>query len=347
MVKLRGKIFYYLVSGLGFYSLWFLFKLGGMPNLKLALFSTGIDVLITYCALYLTVEILLPKHIPGIRYSRFAVGFLLIVLIAGSVMILAQLKLMGSSVFSYRKNIAKYQEHYFYWFWSDLVFGSYFLVAFISLAGCAMRLIVRSAQSDKMMEKLEKEKIASELIMLRQQINPHFLFNSINTLYYKIEKSNGGARNILEKLSDLLRYQLYECDQPTTAIEKEMKFLMDYIHLQAERLTHEVKLTSRGLDKLSGFQISPYLLAPLIENCFKHTPVNPKGSYIHIECNADNDYFWLSTENTSDTAGEPMQQGIGLTNILKRLQLVYPERHKLELDKSGGKFKVNLQLNIK
>src|SRR5471030_3417288 len=134
-----------------------------MPDFKQAIPSTAIDVIFSVIALFITVKILLPKYIYKEKYLVFSIMFLVLVLFFGSIIILSQLKLLGSSVFSYKKNIVKYYEHFFYWFWSDLIFGSYFLVTFISLLGCSIRLAFDRVIEGKKMETLEKEKLLSEL----------------------------------------------------------------------------------------------------------------------------------------------------------------------------------------
>jgi two-component system LytT family sensor kinase len=345
-MRIYRKKVYYLGFAIGFYILWFLFKLGGMPDFKQAIPSTAIDVAISLLCLYLNVEYLLPRLVYKRKYGYFILLFILMILSAGSVLVLAQLKLMGSSVFSYRRNIQKYQEHFFYWFWSDLIFGSYFLVAFISFAGGAIRLVFDRIISEREMEVLKNQKMSSELMMLKHQINPHFLFNALNTIYYKIDKSNLTARKILEQFSSLLRYQLYECNVPAVLVEKEMEFLQHYIEVQAQRLNGGISITCRGLKDVKGFEISPYLLVPLVENCFKHVSASEPNSHILIECGVKEHFFWLYTENSSTSEMGKNDNGIGLANISKRLGIIYPEKHILRIDNQNNLFKVKLELNV-
>ena len=140
---------YYLVFGGLFFSFWLLFKVGGMPMIPIALLSTAIDVSVTMGALVITVEILLPRLAVHRRIGLFVGWFLLLVLLGGTVIILSQLRLMGHSLFTYQKDVARYHEHYFYWFWADLVFGSYFLVFLVSVVGAAIRLAIGKLQSLK------------------------------------------------------------------------------------------------------------------------------------------------------------------------------------------------------
>jgi two-component system LytT family sensor kinase len=347
MMKIYKRKIYYLIFAGAFYILWFLFKLGGMPDFEQAIPSTAIDVIFSVIVLCVTVEILLPKYIYKEKYLVFSIMFLVLVLFFGSIIILSQLKLLGSSVFSYKKNIVKYHEHFFYWFWSDLIFGSYFLVTFISLIGCSIRMAFDKTVAEKRMETLEKEKIISELMMLRNQINPHFLFNALNTVYYKIDKANTSARKILEQFSSLLRYQLYECNVPAVPIEKEIEFLSNYIEVQCQRLNGDFKVNCVGFSKLAGFNISPYLLIPLVENCFKHVSRLPgNNSYIIIECGVHNEWFRFNTKNSISGEKNNVKGGIGLANIRKRLEIMYPEKHILSIDQTKDHFNLTLELSI-
>jgi two-component system, LytTR family, sensor kinase len=339
---------YYLLFAVFFAILWFLFKLGGIPDFKQAIPSTLIDVMVCMASLLFSVEYLLPKYAYQDKYSRFVISFLLLILLAGSCIILAQLALLGTSIFSYRKMIAKYQDHYLYWFWSDLVFGSYFLVAFISTVGCGIRLAFDKLVAERKVETLGKEKIQAELMALKDQINPHFLFNALNTIYYQIDKANLGARETLEQFSSLLRYQLYECDHDEVPIEREAEFLLNYIAMQRQRFDGSCKIKSDGLSEIKGFKIPPYLLSPLVENCFKHVSrVKGSDSFINIKCHCHDDWFELETTNNISKKIEKPVGGIGLNNVRKRLALSYPDNeYALSVHSDNEIFKLVLKLKI-
>ncbi|HEX9511336.1 MAG TPA: histidine kinase [Puia sp.] len=355
---------YYWVFGLLFFLFWGLFKLGGMPEFPRAFLSTTVDVSVTMIVLVITAELLLPRLLYQKKTGSFFCGFLLTVLLAGTLIILIQLKLAGSSLSAYRENIIRYPRHYYYWFWSDLVFGSYFLVFFIPATGAAVRLAFDRLQASNKAEKWQKDKALSELELLRHQINPHFLFNALNTIYYKIDRSNGQARETLQRFSHLLRYQLYECDQPFVDIEKELGFIRSYIGLQQERLNDNYTVTCEGLESVTGFLIAPFLLMPLIENCFKHVSDHPdKPNLISFDCCYTSDkVFRLHTGNTivegpvasgkdigsgapgKDIGSIPSPNGIGLENIKRRLELVYPGRYELITKAGPDRYEVLLKL---
>ncbi|MES2107331.1 MAG: histidine kinase [Bacteroidota bacterium] len=250
----RKRRVYYLVFAIAFAFVWYLFKLGGIPKPLRALFSTIIDITFSISALVVTVELLLPKFFYKKSYWQFAAGILMVSLTAASLIIVCQIGLMGYTLVGYyQKNLVQYREHFYYWFWSDLVLGSYFLVSFISLGGFAIRLSFDRILAARQMEVLEKERNIAELESLKNQINPHFLFNALNTIYYKIDRVNTPARLMVEQFSSLLRYQLYECDIPQVEIKKELHFITNYIELQKERLSESIEFNYTGFNGIGGF----------------------------------------------------------------------------------------------
>src|SRR5262249_13633074 len=141
------------------------------------------------------------------KLFAFTIGMVSLIIIAGTTIILLQLKFMGYSLSGYPMLIKKYKEHFFYWFWSDLVLGSYFLAGIISIGGFSIQVAMDRLRISRAVIKLENEKLQSQLEYLKNQINPHFLFNALNTIYYKIDGSNKSARKMVENFSSILRYQ--------------------------------------------------------------------------------------------------------------------------------------------
>jgi two-component system LytT family sensor kinase len=348
-MRTAGRRVYYGLFGCFFFLFWLLFKVGGMPVIPLALLSTTIDVLISMGALVVTVEILLPRLVYRKKIALFCTFFLALVLLAGTLIILSQLRLLGRSLSGYEKDIERYHEHYFYWFWADLVFGSYFMIFFISAVGAAVQLAIGRMQTQHQLDQLQREKALSELEWLKQQVNPHFLFNALNTVYYKIDRSNGQARETLQRFSSMLRYQLYECNNVLVEVEKELLFLRSYIDLQKERLNDNYKITCGEMNGVQNFLISPFLMMPLIENCFKHVSCHPdKENTIVIDWGMEEGTFRLYTRNSisEDLQPDSVTGGIGLKNVRRRLGLVYPGRHELITGRKGLFYEASLRIKI-
>jgi two-component system LytT family sensor kinase len=325
---------------------WLVFKIGGIADISRAFASTFIDLAFCIAAMEVTVGVLLPKMFYTRKYPWFTGSYLLLIFLAGSIIILLQLELHNSSLTQYSQKVAS-SNHYFYWFWSDLIFGSYFLVFMITAAGAAIRFATDRANALNKIEQLEKEKLQTELDRLKNQLNPHFLFNALNTVYYKIDRTNQPARETLEQFSKMLRYQLYECEKSRIAIEQELWFLQSYVELQKDRMNPNFRITCTGFDEVTGLFITPFLLLPVVENCFKHVSQWPdRENEISITCSQNKNSFWLLTSNSRQNGHEPATVGIGLKNIQKQLALIYPGLHQLAIHQTNERFELTLQIDL-
>lgn len=199
----------------------------------------------------------------------------------------------------------------------------------------------------ELIRKMEIERLSSELDYLKAQINPHFVFNSINTVYFQIDKQNTAARDSLSAFSELLRYQLYECNGNEIPIEKEILYLQNYIELQRRRKDENYNISFVVGDNLKGFTISPLLLIPFVENAFKHVSHYSCGNQVRILARKRNDNFELSVFNTKERKTVLNgYDGIGLKNAKRRLELLYKNRHRLMIDDEGDGYEVNLSLKV-
>src|SRR5215467_2661870 len=155
MKKLSRRTIYYLLFAVAFYLFWFLFKLGGVPDFRRAFASTTIDVALSVAAVIISIEFIAPKLFYNKKYYLAAFALLFLIFCTGSANILLQLKLMGSNISDYDANVARYKEHFIYWFWSDLVLGSFFLMAFVSGGGLLIRLAFDRVSDEKKIADLE------------------------------------------------------------------------------------------------------------------------------------------------------------------------------------------------
>lgn len=196
------------------------------------------------------------------------------------------------------------------------------------------------------LRQINLEKLNTELEYLKAQMNPHFLFNSINTIFFQINKENTAARETLSKFSDMLRYQLYECNGNEIAIEKELNYLKNYVELQKLRRNGQDEITFIVADDLKHFSLPPLLLIPFIENAFKHVSnFTDKQNQVRIELSKTDQTFLLNVFNTTDTTVKETG-GIGLKNVKRRLELLFPQRHSLDIQKSDSGFSVHLKLEL-
>ncbi len=197
------------------------------------------------------------------------------------------------------------------------------------------------------LRKMEIAKLNAELDYLKAQINPHFVFNSINTIYFQIDRQNELARKSLSDFSEMLRYQLYECNGKEIPIEKEIKYIKSYVAMQQMRRDENYSITFRETDGLTGFTICPLLLIPFVENAFKHVSHFSGRNEIRIGLDRDGSYFVFTVFNTrEDNKVNGAHKGIGLTNVKRRLELLYPDGHQLEIDDRSDSYSVKLALRI-
>ena len=223
---------------------------------------------------------------------------------------------------------------------------------FISIA-CAVKIIADRYGLEERLHETEKEKITAELSFLRSQINPHFLFNLLNSIYFQIDKSNQAARGSVERFSEMLRYQLYDCNTDKIEIKKEVDYIKSYVAMQSQRLEAgtDIQLATSG--DLEGFTIAPFMILTLVENAFKHVShfKNPADNRIHIDIKKNENMLVVKATNTYDETEkvEHLLQsgGLGLLNLKRRLELLYPDKAQLLSNNTDIIFEsiLNLQLS--
>jgi hypothetical protein len=195
----------------------------------------------------------------------------------------------------------------------------------------------------------EKDKLTTELSYLKAQINPHFLFNSLNSIYSLALTKSNKAPDAVVKLSGLMRYVITDAGNDFVAVEKELNYISDYIELQKLRLGNTVTLKFEITNDHSGKSIAPLLLIPFIENAFKHG-VNPEeDSSININIQINQQKLFLHTQNNlvvPENSNEE-KSGIGLENAEKRLALLYPGRYQLNIQKTDQLFTVDLSIDLR
>jgi two-component system, LytTR family, sensor kinase len=217
------------------------------------------------------------------------------------------------------------------------------------LSGAAFKLMMDYTSMQQRMVEMAKEKAEAELNFLKSQINPHFLFNSINSVYFLIDKSNTTARDALHKFSGMLRYQLYEMNGDRIPVEKEITYLQDYVDLQKIRKDENYAVEFTCSPAVKDFFIEPLLLVPFVENAFKHISHHKNQlNFIQLQLGMSNGAFHFKVVNSKDTAEKNINahSGIGLSNVKRRLQLLYPGKHVLTIKEAGENFMVELQLEI-
>jgi two-component system LytT family sensor kinase len=212
------------------------------------------------------------------------------------------------------------------------------------------KMLIDRIQTQQQVELLKKERVKNELDYLKAQINPHALFNSLNTIYGHIDKNNQVARNILLQFSELLRYQLYDCSAEKVSLEKEIEYVKNYVAFQRLRKDEKLVVNLDIGTIETGLKIAPLLLVVLIENAFKFTSnFSDQENMILIKIftkkNALNCSFF-NTKELQQASIPPSSNGIGIANLKRRLELLYPEKYKLTTNMEDDFYETNLILDL-
>ncbi len=197
---------------------------------------------------------------------------------------------------------------------------------------------------------LQKENVASQLQVLKAQVHPHFLFNTLNNIYSYTQNTSPLASRLVIGLSDMLRYMLYECNQPLVPLSKEIKMLKDYCSLEQVRYDKHLDLQVNIVGDKGELLIAPLLLLPFVENCFKHGASNLlEDAWISLVINIEGQQMKMKLINSKPVEEKihtEIKAGLGIANVQTRLMLLYEGRHELQITNETNLFIVNLALQL-
>ena len=233
-------------------------------------------------------------------------------------------------------------------FWRQVGFTTIGLLFFYFFS-VSVRFIEKWLDDEKQKTQLEQDKVRTELAFLKQQINPHFLFNSLNSIYsLSISKSEKTTASIV-KLSSILRYMLYETEPSRSSLQNELSVVQDYIELQKLRLTDKVEVKVNVHGEFDDFMFEPFIILPIIENAFKYGVDNLNNSFISIDILVENQQLDLQVVNKVVQRPSMLRKesGIGLNNIKRRLEILYPNHHQFSSDENNEVFSVKMQIKLK
>ncbi|MBS7254349.1 sensor histidine kinase [Flavobacterium branchiicola] len=229
-------------------------------------------------------------------------------------------------------------------------YGSIPAAILINGTACGLRFYQEHNVIEKSHAQLKQVHLEAQIKILQDQINPHLMFNILNHIHILMQSNVKLASDLLVQFSDILRYQLYECNKEYVPLHLEIKYLKDLIAVEETRWGNELEVKSKWNIEDGQLQIVPLLLVPLIENAFKHVSrlPNQKG-YVHLSCKQRNNQLDFKIENsyTEQYKVPSKNQGLGLENVKKRLAIQYPEKYKLNIDKTDSDFTVTVVLDLK
>jgi hypothetical protein len=298
-LRLQHIIFWAVV-----FVVWYYLRYQDYRTQQIALQVTALKVADLALMIYITNYLLIPRLLYKKHYVLFGATFVLMVLASsiGKMYLIGQI-MERPDLFTLNRSNLKGRLY-------DNVIPHFFLV----IAGAAYKLMTDHSRAQRRLVEMAKEKSEAELNFLKSQINPHFLFNSLNSVYFLIDKNNPEAREALHKFSDMLRYQLYEMNGDKIPVEKEIRYLQDYVDLQKLRKDENYKVSFKCAPEVSGFYIEPLLLIPFVENAFKHiSHYKDRDNYVRLTMRRQNGQLNFSVANSSDKTAASTEKpgGIG------------------------------------
>ena len=295
-------------------------------------------LIIDFVSVYFILYFLIPKFLEqNQNLWKFSIYLIIVILVNLTSNFILQNFILSDGVTSLYNCIEK----------QAYSFQLSFVYIFVAIGLKTFKNNIRKAQE---ISKLEKEKIVSELDFLKNQMNPHFLFNVLNNIYIQTRIEPKKSAEMILKLSDLLRYQLYECSQNQVLLKSEIEYLKNYIDLQKVRLAKiDIKFEQNG--SFMGLMIYPFMFIPFLENAFKHG-VNSKGNknFIYVFIEIVEKYVIFVVKNSKidiSSSSNNKSGGIGLKNIERRLNLLYKDKYTLSIENEKEYYNVKLKISLK
>lgn len=312
----------------------------GEYSFAVSLASQVINIVFFAVVVYINLLYLFPAYLKKGQYWTY------LLLLIGSALLFTPLKLVLKYILfaktgGMRQDILDNLYTYFL---------SMFLVAGLSTVG---KIMVDWIVENRKKVTVENESMQSELRFLKSQINPHFLFNTLNSLYALTLKKDDKAPDIVIKLSEMMRYMLYECNEPRVPLRKEINYLQNYLDLERLRQRKGINIELKVNGTVADQMIAPLMLIPFLENSFKHgVNANIKDGFVIATLNVKARSVHFILENSkgsqmpSQLHGNRPSGGIGLANVRRRLDLLYPDNYELNIRESPSTYAVHLDLEL-
>nr|WP_294948108.1 histidine kinase [uncultured Mucilaginibacter sp.] len=304
-------------------------------------FTTDVPLVIALC--YFNLYVLMPAYYHKHKYFHYAGALAILLLVAG---LLARFfnyaiwvpwdKIHEPAVYA--------AERKDFWIEVRIVRNAAKQLPVIMIT-MLVKLMRNALVQEKHMRELEKEKFSAEMGLLKAQINPHFFFNTLNSLYALTLRGSQQASAVVLRLSELMHYMLYEAAAPKVLLLDEIKHLESFIGIEQMRFADRLELSFQYSGDLAGKMIAPLLLLPFVENAFKHSLADGNG-WITISLKVAGDKLFLKVENSCAEAPADGKKGLGLKNVQRRLALTYPGRHQLRLRQNSGTYEADLKLDL-
>ncbi|MEN0054659.1 MAG: histidine kinase [Mucilaginibacter sp.] len=303
----------------------------------------GIFIPLTMVITYVNLLVLMPRLYNRRRYVLYGLFFLLLI-ISGGILARALTHyfiLPWEAVHDparYKKEIKE--------LWIPIRIARLaFDMGVVVVITMVFRMMRDHIQREKLLRQIEKEKFTAELNLLKAQINPHFLFNTFNSLYALTLNKSDLAPQLVLQISQLMHYMLYSTSGDEAELNDEVNYLKDYISIEQTRFANRVEVSFQCAGVAAGIKIAPLLLLPFVENAFKHGVEEGLG-WVTINLNYRDGYLFFKVDNSFINKAIPGKPGIGLANVQQRLNLLYPGRHSLSITKNEESFEAELKIEL-
>ena len=310
------------------------------PNFLDNLVTVSLIVPFIALAVYLNLYVFMPRFFKHKHYALYGVSTLTVLAILPAIMIQVLQAFFIFRNASHAVDTFSGFDGYFIWFTET------FLVLAITTA---IKNTKEWMAKEHYARALEKEKSEAEISFFKQQINPHFVFNALNSIYFAIPKSQELAQDIVMRLSEMLSHQLYDTNKDWIPLSKEAEYLKNYVEIERIRQGDALHLDCQLPDFYHNLKISPILLLPFVENAFKYaTTADPSDYWVKIEMEVMDNQLHFKVENpyTEGKTTTHQKGGIGIINVQKRLNMIYPKKHKLRITQAKNIWKVELIMDL-
>jgi two-component system, LytTR family, sensor histidine kinase AlgZ len=240
------------------------------------------------------------------------------------------------------------QEKYLYnpRFFIHVISSNIFTVIFLGM----IRFVTEWFEFEARKRSIENEQLTAELNFLKAQINPHFLFNTLNNLYYLAYSNSPNTPEVIAKLSQMMRYMIYDSNHAQVPLSREIEYMENYISLERLRLNNQIPINFKVTGNISPYKVSPFIFITFLENAFKHgvSNNNPK-EFVNVNIDIKGNECVYTVENSKIATIKPEadeKSGIGLQNVKRRLELSYAGAHKLEVQNLSDRYKITLTISL-
>ncbi len=346
-------IFYRLSRHLVFWmavTIWFLLRgVGIYEGLLLALYKTlPICILTTYITLYF----LIPRYLLRNRYRTFLLAILILAILYPLIFICNPI----AYFIDHERFVSNYTtlfDHAFdkqdMYVWKIGQWDAWGLTMTVSGFAAVIKLLKLFYLENSENKRLQEKKVNQELQMLKSQLNSRFLFDSLKSIQQRVQNHSPGSSNLILSLSDLLSYMLYENNEKTVRLNKEIEIIEDYLKLENESHGNKLDIKVRRLGEIGEKQIVPLVLLPLVESCFEHSSARPKkgaGIFLDFDVSGLALRVTLKCNNLPTFSQEVFQKSIRIKNVKQRLNSYYMGKHQLEIVEDNQNYIVRLELAL-